>query len=111
MSTGKWTREEVLCLLQLYKDHQDDLRDPKQKKRMVWEEISQKMIRQGHNYSSTKCEVKFKNLKQKYTKTVDHNNKTGNEHKTCSYYEEMEEIFCPEPICDPSFRMLYYGRE
>ena len=41
-STGKWTREEVLCLRQLYKDHQHDLRDPKQKKRMVWEEISQK---------------------------------------------------------------------
>ena len=41
-STGKWTREEVLCLLQLYYDHQDDLRDPKQKKRMVWEESSEK---------------------------------------------------------------------
>ena len=100
-STGKWTREEVLCLLQLYKDHQDDLRDPKQKKRMVWEEISQKMIRQGYNYSSTKCEVKFKNLKQKYTKTVDHNNQTGNEHKTCSYYEEMEEIFALSPFVTP----------
>ena len=59
-STGKWTREEVLCLLQLYKDHQDNLRDPKQKKRMVWEEISQKIIRQGYNYFSTKCEVNFK---------------------------------------------------
>ena len=59
-STGKWTREEVLCLLQLYKDHQDDLGDPKQKKRMVWEEISQKMIRQGFNYSSAKCELNLK---------------------------------------------------
>ena len=68
---------------------------------MVWEEISQKMIRQGYNYSSTKCEVKFKNLKQKYTKTVDHNNQTGNEHKTCSDYEEMEEIFALSPFVTP----------
>lgn len=68
---------------------------------MVWEEISQKMIRQGFNYSSAKCEVKFKNLKQKYTKTVDHNNQTGNEHKTCSYYEEMEEIFALSPFVTP----------
>ena len=45
--------------------------------------------------------VKFKNLKQKYTKTVDHNNQTGNEHKTCSYYEEMEEIFALSPFVTP----------
>jgi len=100
-STGKWTHEEVLCLLQLYTDHQDDLRDPKQNKRMVWEEISQNKIWQGYNYSSTKSEVKFKNLKQKYTKTVDHNNQAGDEHKICSYYEEMEEIFALIPFVTP----------
>ncbi|KAJ7386819.1 hypothetical protein OS493_006849 [Desmophyllum pertusum] len=99
--TCKWNREEVLCLLQLYKDHQDDLRDPKQKKKVVWEEISQQMIRQGYNYSASKCEVKFKNLKQKYTRTVDHNNQTGNEHKTCSFYEEMEDIFAFSPFVRP----------
>ena len=55
-------------------------------------------MQHGYPYPASKCEVKFKNLKQKYIKTVDHNNKSGNEMKTCSFFDELNEIFA----CNPS---------
>ena len=40
-----WSREEVLYLLELYKD------------KMVWEQISKKMVEVGYNYMPSKCEI------------------------------------------------------
>lgn len=97
----KWTSSEVLQLLHLYKTHEDKFRDPKMKKKSVWEEISKKMHDHGYLYSGIKCEVKFKNLKQKYVKTIDHNNKSGNSLKTCSFYNELNEIFAYSPSVTP----------
>ena len=39
------------------------------------------------------CEGKFKNLKRSYIATVDHNNTSGNECKTCAYFDEMSNLF------------------
>ena len=75
---------------------------PKSKKKMmVWEQIAQKMAQRGYKYPSNKCEVKFKNLKQKYTKTVDHNNQTGNTPKKRSFYEQLADIFPFNPFVQP----------
>ena len=39
------------------------------------------------------CESKFKNLKRSYISTVDHNNTSGNDCKTCAYFDEMSNLF------------------
>ena len=51
------------------------------------------MNSKGYTFSGTKCETKFKNMKQTFTKTVDHNNITGNDRRTCPYYDELSDIF------------------
>ena len=100
-SPNKWTTPEVLQLLQLYKVSEEKFKDPKKKKKAIWEEISRQMHDHNYPYSASKCEVKFKNLKQKYVKTVDHNNKSGNDSKTCSYFEELDAIFAYNPSVCP----------
>ena len=98
----KWTNPEVLQLLILYKANDEKFCDPKWKKKAVWEEISKQMKRHGYlQRSVSKCEVKFKTLKQKCVKTVDHNNKSGNDSKTCSYFNELNEIFACNPFVEP----------
>lgn len=97
----KWTKPEVQQLLILYKAHQDKFQDPKWKKKAIWNEISKEMNQYGYSYTSDKCQVKFKNLKQTYVKTVDHNNKSGNSLKTCSFFDELNEIFACNPFVKP----------
>ncbi len=99
--TSKWSKPEVQQLLILYKAHEDKFQDPKWKKKAIWKEISKEMNQYGYSYTSDKCQVKFKNLKQTYVKTVDHNNKSGNSLKTCSFFDELNEIFACNPFVEP----------
>ena len=59
------------------------------------------MRQKGYEYTGSQCETKFKNLKQNYTKTVDHSNVSGNDKKTCPYFEELSEIFGMTPCVKP----------
>ena len=97
----KWSKEETLSLLALYKESQPLFADPKRKKKAIWEGIADGMKALGYSYSAAKCETKFKNLKQSYIKTVDHNNQTGNDRKTCQFYDELSDIFGMCPTVSP----------
>lgn len=97
----KWSRNEVLFLLSLYKERENVFKDKKSKKKTLWEEISKEMQEKGYGYSGAQCETKFKNLKQNFTKTVDHNNVSGNDKKTCPYFEELSDIFGMTPSVKP----------
>ena len=88
-SQVKWSRPEVLFLLSLYKEREHRFKDKKSKKKTLCEEITREMREQVYDYTGPQCETKFKNLKQGYTKTVDHNNKSGNDKKTCPYFKEL----------------------
>ncbi|XP_068757597.1 uncharacterized protein [Montipora capricornis] len=76
-------------------------KDKKSKKKTLWEEISKEMQEKGYGYTGAQCETKFKNLKQNFTKTVDHNNVSGNDKKTCPYFEELNDIFGMTPSVKP----------
>ena len=97
----KWSRNEVLFLLSLYKERENFFKDKKSKKKTLWEEISKEMQEKGYGYTGAQCETKFKNLKQNFTKTVDHNNVSGNDKKTCPYFEELSDIFGMTPSVKP----------
>ena len=97
----KWSRNEVLFLLSLYKERENFFKDKKSKKKTLWEEISKEMQEKGYGYSGAQCETKFKNLKQNFTKTVGHNNVSGNDKKTYPYFEELSDIFGMTPSVKP----------
>ena len=59
------------------------------------------MRQKDYQYTGSQCESKFKNLKQNYTRMVDHNNVSGNNKKTCPYFEELSKIFGMTPCVKP----------
>ena len=68
----------------------------------IWKKIRKEMDLYGYSYTSDQCQVKIKNLKQTYVKTVQHNNKSGNSLKSCSFFNELNEIppfVNPVPEC------------
>lgn len=74
------------------------------KSRDVWTLICQelkKTIPEGRKKTPIQCENKWKDLKRKYMETKDHNNKSGNDPKTCKFYDELEEILGEKPCVKP----------
>ena len=65
------------------------------------EKCLKEMQEKGYGYSGAQCETKFKNLKLNFTKTVDHNIVSGNDKKTCPYFEELSDIFGMTPSVKP----------
>lgn len=41
--------------------------------------------------SGGQCEQKWNNITKQYRDTIDHNNKSGNDHKECPFYNELNE--------------------
>ena len=73
----------MLALLSSYKERRQEFSNPKTRNKDVWQIISEDMEWKGFTGISGKdCETKFKNLKRAYVNTVDHNNTTGNAHKS-----------------------------
>ena len=97
----KWTKPEVQQLLILYKANEEKFQNPKWKKKAIWKETSKEMNQYGYSYTSDQCQVKFKNLKQTYVKTVDYDNKSGNSLKSCSFFDELNEAFACNPFVEP----------
>ena len=81
--------------------HRATVQGYKTKKKILWKEIARDMRQQCYEYTGSQYETKFENLKQIYTKTVDYSNVSGNDKKTCPYFEELSEIFRMTPCVKP----------
>lgn len=75
------------------------------KSREVWTLICEKLNKtkpeEWKKKTLIQCENKWKDIKRKYTETKDHNNKSGNDPKTCKFYEELEEVLGEKPCVKP----------
>ena len=47
------------------------------------------------------CEGKWKSLTAAYRKTIDHNNRTGNERRECAFFSELSEVYGYRPTVNP----------
>ena len=99
----QWSKEQVLALLDLYEKRRNDFKDPKKRNKDVWEAIGKGMEELGFpdKRNAGDCESKFKNLKRSYISTVDHNNTSGNDRKTCAYFDEMSKLFQQDARIQP----------
>ena len=98
-----WSKEQVLALLDLYEKRRNDFKDPKKRNKDVWEAIAKGMEEVGFpdKRNAGDCESKLKNLKRSYISTVDHNNTSGNDRKTCTYFDEMSNLFQQDAHIQP----------
>lgn len=103
VSTASWKDDdEVKCLIYLWRDHQNSFKI--MKNREVWSLISRELKKTTPEWemkTPTQCENKWKDIKRKYMETKDHNNKSGNDPKTCKFYEELEEVLGEKPCVKP----------
>ncbi|CAH3020113.1 unnamed protein product, partial [Porites evermanni] len=99
----QWSKEQVLALLDLYEKRRNDFKDPKKRNKDVWEAIGKGMEELGFpdKRNAGDCESKFKTLKRSYISTVDHNNTSGNDRKTCAYFDEMSTLFQQDARIQP----------
>jgi hypothetical protein len=71
------------------------------KKKAVWDKIASKLRDNGFKASSAQAETKWKNLTKRYRDVVDHNNISGNDRKTCPFFEELSDIYGYRPNVNP----------
>ncbi|XP_043285711.1 uncharacterized protein [Venturia canescens] len=102
-SGASWKDDnEVRCLIHLWHEHLAAFKN--KKSREVWASVAQKLSEtqpEWRKKTGVQCENKIKDIKRKYTETKDHNNKSGNDPKSCKFYEELDEILSEKPNITP----------
>lgn len=91
-----WNTQATKLLLALYRERKVAFRDPKIKKKKLWQEICEQFVRKGYATITEDClDRKMRNLKKTY-RTIKDNNKrttTGRGRISWEYYDAFEELF------------------
>ena len=97
-----WDDEEVPSLLHIWGDEriQQDL-DGCTRKRPAFEKMAKRLAEKGFERSHVQILEKIKQLKQRYKKVQDNNNRSGNQRKTCPFCKELDSILGHRPITKP----------
>ena len=93
-----WSDEEVRALIAIWGESnvQEEL-DGAVRNKVVFQDISKKMLEQGRNRNWEQCRTKKKNLKKEYRIVKDNNGETGRGRKTCRFYRELDNILGHRP--------------
>ena len=58
-----WLYSKIILLVELYREHRDDFKNPVLKKREVWSRISNGMKEKGYTVAGELCDKKIRQLK------------------------------------------------
>lgn len=95
-------------MLEEYKKRAKCFRNPKAKKKQVWQEISNEMAKYGYTVDADAIDKKFRNMKSRYLIIKDNNDKkktTGTGRISWSYFDIMSEIFLDDRTVNPNLVM------
>ncbi|CAH0562879.1 unnamed protein product [Brassicogethes aeneus] len=94
-----WTREEILNLINLYKEYENKFKSTTVKNDKVWQDISLKIS--SHTWEQ--CKNKFKYLKSKYIENKDNMGAKASGAKAIKFefFDEMDDIFKLQPNVNP----------
>ena len=97
-----WTESETLKLIELWNEDnvQSQLEGCKRNK-AVFESISRRMNDASFERTANQCREKIKKLRAEYKKVKDNNNQTGNNRKTCKFYERLDNVLGSKPATRP----------
>ena len=94
-------------LIECYKTHSDKFKNLNFTAKAVWEMISNdmkvEMIKQNYTTFPTykQCNNRWNTINKAYRAVVDHNRISGNNRKTCVFYEELNELNGSRPNVNP----------
>ncbi|XP_046569263.1 trihelix transcription factor GTL1-like isoform X2 [Haliotis rubra] len=104
LGTNKWSISAVHRLIDLYQESEAKFTSVKYKKKEIWADITKKLQGEGFidkSITSVQVQQKWKNVSKKYRDTVDHNNTSGNNRKSCPFYERLHEVLGHKPKVQP----------
>lgn len=95
-------------MLEEYKKRAKCFRNPKAKKKQIWQEISDEMAKYGYTVDADAIDKKFRNMKSRYLIIKDNNDKkktTGTGRISWPYFDIMSEIFLDDRTVNPNLVM------
>ncbi|XP_012057134.1 PREDICTED: protein PFC0760c-like [Atta cephalotes] len=89
-----WNEKAVFLMLEEYKKRAERFRNPENKKKQLWQEISDEMIKYGYKVKADAINKKFRNLKMRYLiiKNSDKKKISRSGRMSWIYFDIMSEI-------------------
>lgn len=96
MDKCNWSTDATNELIRLYGKTRNKFSAVSQGgKHMLWQEISQELLRLGYQYSANFCNDKWRNLKMSYKKNKERELKFGIQQVKWSYFKDIDNILSP----------------
>ena len=96
----RWPERDAKLLFHTRADLEDDFQGT-MRHATLWKNIASKMSEVGVLYTAEQCTSKWKSMKREYRSVQDHNNRTGNDPKTCLLYNEFCELYGGRAASNP----------
>ncbi|XP_031327638.1 uncharacterized protein LOC116158911 isoform X1 [Photinus pyralis] len=100
----RWSRQSILLFIDEYEKLIEKFRNPKYKKKDLWNEIAGKMKNKGYTVSSDALDKKMRNMRSTYIKILDNNKTkvaTGRGRIAWEYFDRFEEVFARDKSVKP----------
>ncbi|XP_050803840.1 zinc finger and SCAN domain-containing protein 29-like isoform X1 [Gopherus flavomarginatus] len=101
-----WTNAELQHLISVWGEEavQTQLRS-RRRNYDTYGQISQSLMRRGHERDALQCRVKIKELRSAYCKAREGNHRSGAAPTTCRFYKELDAILGCDPTANPRSTM------
>ena len=97
-----WTNREIQLLIDLRISLESQF-NSNNNHTTLWNKICRELAVQGINVTDKQASNKWKALKSKYKKTVDHNKRTGEAKETCPFYETFDVVYGNKASTNPQY--------
>ena len=95
-----WSSQSTKLLISLRKENDSLFTKGKVRKNVAWQRVAAQFnATSSVKVTGEQCSNKWKKLEEKFKKTKEHNNKTGNNRKECDFQDELSEFFGDNPTC------------
>ncbi|KAJ8270535.1 hypothetical protein GJAV_G00116050 [Gymnothorax javanicus] len=100
-----WSRAETQLLIDLRVQKEGSFTARRRAHKTLWAEIAKELGEHGYSVSGENCANKWKLLKRSYKDVVDHNSCTGNDPKTCAFFDTFNDLYGNKPSTRPQFTL------
>lgn len=97
-----WNKKETQLLFHARMKLEKEFSEARSHK-TLWDKIAKELKSAGCLVTARQCENKYKSLKREYRATIDHNSRSGNDRKSCAFFEEFSELYGMKAGSRPKF--------
>jgi hypothetical protein len=109
-SHSRWPKDEVEALIKVRSRIEIKLQEPGVKG-PLWEEVSSLMSSMGYQRSAKRCKEKWENINKYFRKAKESPERRSQRSKTCSYFNQLDQLYSRSLINYPSSTMPSRGIE